>query len=101
MATPKLYTLSLHDALPILGGGPADSGVTYRRCHGPPAQDRRSTRLNFSHRSISYAAFRFKKKINNFHTSIYDRIDYLIFNDYSGVFTDNLMLVFSTGYLKQ
>src|SRR5262245_62416300 len=69
-ATTEIYTLSLHDALPI-----------YNRCHlealaafGPTARmvavvddtvstaDRKSTRLNSSHLGISYAVFCLKKK---------------------------------------
>src|SRR5258707_8176071 len=73
-ATTEIYTLSLHDALPIwrqLG----QSGdrfkhqlVGCRRLHGHrrllPAQDRKSTRLNSSHANISYAVFCLKKKKN-------------------------------------
>src|SRR6266852_7865077 len=62
-ATTEIYTLSLHDALPIL------SRVTTDRLGGPElshhedaAQDRKSTRLNSSHGSISYAVFCLKKK---------------------------------------
>src|SRR3712207_7139322 len=82
-ATTEIYTLSLHDALPIC----ADV------CHGHPAparqrgpegrlspedrrgrvaspglrghradEDRKSTRLNSSHANISYAVFCLKKK---------------------------------------
>src|SRR6266496_6186947 len=63
-ATTEIYTLSLHDALPILKnpspGQPAwpSSGVTLRRVF----QDRKSTRLNSSHVEISYAVFCLKKK---------------------------------------
>src|SRR2546430_3402907 len=82
-ATTEIYTLSLHDALPILvviahrlstvrradrivvleGGTISDIGAhddlmkklgTYR--------DRKSTRLNSSHSQISYAVFCLKKK---------------------------------------
>src|SRR3989337_4096407 len=60
-ATTEIYTLSLHDALPIWGGscttsprGPARSGPC-------PGRDRKSTRLNSSHGSISYAVFCLKK----------------------------------------
>src|SRR3712207_6850938 len=90
-ATTEIYTLSLHDALPIL---------VSVRCHlvsaprGPTCQhllplapqpssaprgtycltalqaavrnlDRKSTRLNSSHANISYAVFCLKKKKNN------------------------------------
>src|SRR5215467_15581513 len=66
-ATTEIYTLSLHDALPIW---------TPRNAVGPtctpPAEspsriwvaipDRKSTRLNSSHLVISYAVFCLKKK---------------------------------------
>src|SRR5260221_10016054 len=62
-ATTEIYTLSLHDALPISA---ARSGSTcrHRRCCGssPAAADRKSTRLNSSHTVISYAVFCLKKK---------------------------------------
>src|SRR5690554_7625153 len=77
----ELYTLSLHDALPIF----ADAGDGAPRAHagdegihaalrlvedlhrgGDPRQDarpdRKSTRLNSSHVRISYAVFCLKKK---------------------------------------
>src|SRR2546422_6307548 len=67
-ATTEIYTLSLHDALPISGlpgassvpvptGGPKPC----RSCWGS-ATDRKSTRLNSSHGYISYAVFCLKKK---------------------------------------
>src|SRR5258707_3005376 len=71
-ATTEIYTLSLHDALPICGGhvlrpqgGPADRSQVVDRLRGAPAraiQDRKSTRLNSSHANISYAVFCLKKK---------------------------------------
>src|SRR2546429_5776896 len=66
-ATTEIYTLSLHDALPISGRGrrraePARHGPA---AHGPRRADRKSTRLNSSHGYISYAVFCLKKKINN------------------------------------
>src|SRR5206468_5074555 len=69
-ATPEIYTLSLHDALPILGRGSVeDHGVSresasWRR--GERREDRKSTRLNSSHDQTSYAVFCLKQKI---HTS--------------------------------
>src|SRR5438552_6555009 len=63
-ATTEIYTLSLHDALPISGdpGHPAAGlGADHHR-GGPPAEDRKSTRLNSSHQIISYAVFCLKKK---------------------------------------
>src|SRR5438067_6103976 len=65
-ATTEIYTLSLHDALPICGASPhPGGGVTIERAPPPVAvggQDRKSTRLNSSHVSISYAVFCLKKK---------------------------------------
>src|SRR5437879_13808579 len=73
--TTQLPTLSLHDALPISGtatlsngtvvhGGPMYPGVGgLPRGHwNKDAKDRKSTRLNSSHRCISYAVFCLKKK---------------------------------------
>src|SRR6266516_7358615 len=67
-ATTEIYTLSLHDALPIsCGRGPvrAAAGSSPRTRTG--RRDRKSTRLNSSHRTISYAVFCLnkKKKIKN------------------------------------
>src|SRR5438270_10401786 len=64
-ATTEIYTLSLHDALPIcaLGGVPAAlGGRKFRSQVGRPPRDRKSTRLNSSHSQISYAVFCLKKK---------------------------------------
>src|SRR5436190_12632948 len=63
-ATIEIYTLSLHDALPIYVGRrqPGAGGILG---HGRPDQtrpDRKSTRLNSSHTVISYAVFCLKKK---------------------------------------
>src|SRR5207247_8943671 len=65
-ATTEIYTLSLHDALPIYAqSSPAHSrrahhrSGTHRCCR---RQDRKSTRLNSSHEWISYAVFCLKKK---------------------------------------
>src|SRR5437763_11970053 len=69
-ATTEIYTLSLHDALPISAGrrGSSSPGraTTKPEAGAPPLQpipaDRKSTRLNSSHRCISYAVFCLKKK---------------------------------------
>src|SRR5437879_9134576 len=75
-ATTDTYTLSLHDALPISVGARARLAGSdrdrRRRCprrstidkkpHQGDPQDRKSTRLNSSHRCISYAVFCLKKK---------------------------------------
>src|SRR5206468_12675250 len=69
----EIYTLSLHDALPIFVC-PAASVVFWwqktkvspasRRSRARPSSDRKSTRLNSSHDQISYAVFCLKKKTN-------------------------------------
>src|SRR3712207_8598374 len=81
-ATTEIYTLSLHDALPIFTVGPSLVGVDGdgQRCHLTNGVyhfliviaahlnlqyvelDRKSTRLNSSHANISYAVFCLKKK---------------------------------------
>src|SRR5256885_11790086 len=72
-ATTEIYTLSLHDALPIsLGICRPAGGSAVRRpdaagCAGAQhrlsaSTDRKSTRLNSSHLVISYAVFCLKKK---------------------------------------
>src|SRR5256885_3935815 len=66
-ATTEIYTLSLHDALPILDTDRgADRAVgRAQRCdnrQGRGSPDRKSTRLNSSHLVISYAVFCLKKK---------------------------------------
>src|SRR5207244_11672752 len=85
--TTELYTLSLHDALPIYAGGrlyffdELGNGVVVtpgrdyaveaknRLAEGcmasPVAVDRKSTRLNSSHQIISYAVFCLKKQTQN------------------------------------
>src|SRR2546426_2380107 len=80
-ATTEIYTLSLHDALPIsealiLALGEATPAVELAEQlvravqdmneHRPPrSADRKSTRLNSSHLVISYAVFCLKKKKKN------------------------------------
>src|SRR2546430_8903242 len=68
-ATTEIYTLSLHDALPILNAGNMSGPGLDTRSGSqetPPAWrgdvDRKSTRLNSSHSQISYAVFCLKKK---------------------------------------
>src|SRR5450432_1022288 len=61
-ATTEIYTLSLHDALPICL--PRWTTIS-NRWPGPDVAaqaDRKSTRLNSSHDQISYAVFCLKKK---------------------------------------
>src|SRR5437899_4314064 len=81
-ATTEIYTLSLHDALPICGDARDDAdtrGVHARALRRGPRlgriewRDRKSTRLNSSHLGISYAVFCLKKKKrsqNNAHGSV-------------------------------
>src|SRR5256885_13206062 len=67
-ATTEIYTLSLHDALPIYHAADqrADAEPDQRTGHGVAIAmvpiDRKSTRLNSSHLVISYAVFCLKKK---------------------------------------
>src|SRR3712207_7223725 len=77
-ATTEIYTLSLHDALPIYASWVARAcrlflaGPKYVPANrlrqtlglekGELEQDRKSTRLNSSHANISYAVFCLKKK---------------------------------------
>src|SRR5256885_9630529 len=73
-ATTEIYTLSLHDALPIfiqwLAGNLLDSALQVHEAFSgiaealPWREDRKSTRLNSSHLVISYAVFCLKKKKN-------------------------------------
>src|SRR2546428_8886243 len=76
-ATTEIYTLSLHDALPISSPSQTSSASWTRagahaagRGDDEPQgtracpQDRKSTRLNSSHDQISYAVFCLKKKKN-------------------------------------
>src|SRR3712207_7798313 len=91
-ATTEIYTLSLHDALPIFerflelllellllllddrvhGQRGAELGLVrdqrrHAREAGTDDGDRKSTRLNSSHANISYAVFCLKKKNNTLH----------------------------------
>src|SRR3712207_7211582 len=84
-ATTEIYTLSLHDALPIYSSAEVEATATVhpsasasgmirempgRGGSSPSATirlkcavlDRKSTRLNSSHANISYAVFCLKKK---------------------------------------
>src|SRR5687768_18359140 len=67
-ATTEIYTLSLHDALPIWAhqspsAAPGAAHAAHRRGRSAAAlRDRKSTRLNSSHGYISYAVFCLKKK---------------------------------------
>src|SRR5438477_6584948 len=71
-APTEIYTLSLHDALPISAPrvdrhGPGRVAIDERMLGIDLLDilaDRKSTRLNSSHMSISYAVFCLKKKID-------------------------------------
>src|SRR3712207_7384275 len=99
-ATTEIYTLSLHDALPIYACVPSStmtklrlwmwmSETSVRYCahiesfsHSQESPlDRKSTRLNSSHANISYAVFCLKKKkthnlTNTLLNFIYSTISY-------------------------
>src|SRR2546422_5976571 len=71
-ATTEIYTLSLHDALPIcspaLRARNGRFSFSAARCSSSSrrlSEDRKSTRLNSSHGYISYAVFCLKKKKKN------------------------------------
>src|SRR5258708_35670600 len=72
-ATTEIYTLSLHDALPICTrllqtkAAAAEVGEGHVG-HFTVHADRKSTRLNSSHQIISYAVFCLKKKKKNLTT---------------------------------
>src|SRR5437870_9973676 len=66
-APTEIYTLSLHDALPIYSIRACEEAArrgsrTGRRARNAVFRDRKSTRLNSSHVAISYAVFCLKKK---------------------------------------
>src|SRR5690349_24053297 len=73
-APSEIYTLSLHDALPIfgfrcaaeVGWVPGEEQIVVMlpldELPRPSPEDRKSTRLNSSHVEISYAVFCLKKK---------------------------------------
>src|SRR3712207_8885059 len=99
-ATTEIYTLSLHDALPIyfclieqdIGGhengilqqSVTDSllrfGLSLVLRHPIQPADRKSTRLNSSHANISYAVFCLKKKIKLQHKRFLLLVRWLILN---------------------
>src|SRR3712207_8187393 len=83
-ATTEIYTLSLHDALPISGRGRSGAELDHPADDRPgrPNRERRyggglggrggrrglkDTRLNFSHANTSYARFFFQKKTQFLH----------------------------------
>src|SRR5258708_15397843 len=84
-ATTEIYTLSLHDALPIYSPDPLprDGGGSTSRGRPPAATadaknapgDRKSTRLNSSHQIISYAVFCLKKKKNTHRCTDEDTVE--------------------------
>src|SRR6202022_4995396 len=62
-ATTEIYTLSLHDALPICPARYSRRATTRSTCSIRTGRsDRKSTRLNSSHTVFSYHAFCLKKK---------------------------------------
>src|SRR3712207_8055055 len=99
-ATTEIYTLSLHDALPILtrSSAPPRSWAST----SPPASSRprsttskphqnttrsfpdwKSTRLNSSHANISYAVFCLKKKKKKNYITVTILIIHIYMNNYN------------------
>src|SRR2546422_4899509 len=85
-ATTEIYTLSLHDALPIslkLRRAEEEGVIQYPRRAASfkrlklAARDRKSTRLNSSHGYISYAVFCLKKKKKSHGNQIFTRLPML------------------------
>src|SRR2546430_9628165 len=84
-ATTEIYTLSLHDALPI--SAPFAEGLGREAGLEDPVQvlgadarsqdleDRKSTRLNSSHSQISYAVFCLKKNTTTSPSYVYSLAD--------------------------
>src|SRR2546430_7331753 len=75
-ATTEIYTLSLHDALPISHKTTYTThpGYEWRQSIARwTGRDRKSTRLNSSHSQISYAVFCLKKKKNHYQQMTADR----------------------------
>src|SRR3712207_7431068 len=94
-ATTEIYTLSLHDALPISAASASLGEVemstsprtvragrpaivvrsTSKSTDPPPSKvvptDRKSTRLNSSHANISYAVFCLKKNTHSPYSQLY------------------------------
>src|SRR5437588_4825420 len=91
-ATTEIYTLSLHDALPIfrivsasimtitldrsvvqtfqdVADAMADREKVINEARAYASKDRKSTRLNSSHTVISYAVFCVKKKTDDAYTA--------------------------------
>src|SRR3712207_7014718 len=92
-ATTEIYTLSLHDALPISRVSSGSSIPASRTFSSTPSRtssttskfafvsatavsrDRKSTRLNSSHANISYAVFCLKKKKKSLeHTLLHNKL---------------------------
>src|SRR3989442_10120782 len=95
-ATTEIYTLSLHDALPICRERHVHAVLAcvfeqvldqLVRVFGAFTVDRKSTRLNSSHVRISYAVFCLKKKKKRMCKSTYD-----IMNNSSHSQTDTPLL---------
>src|SRR6267378_5041708 len=85
-ATTEIYTLSLHDALPISAAGVWPVSTSDRHLYAPRRhqplrgaercdRDRKSTRLNSSHVEISYAVFCLKKKKKNDNSNLLNNIN--------------------------
>src|SRR6202049_2928724 len=85
-ATTEIYTLALHDALPISARprpcDRRDFGANDIEPDRPRQTDRKSTRLNSSHTDISYAVFCLKKEnhTSELHSHCYLRCRLLLVN---------------------
>src|SRR5471032_3620843 len=82
-ATTEIYTLSLHDALPSCSSTRSATPPAARptgACSWPiwsSSADRKSTRLNYSHITSSYAVFCLKKKKKSYHNAACSKITQL------------------------
>src|SRR5437773_6063519 len=93
-APTEIYTLSLHDALPICIAWPLAIVLAFSAgaaWHVATAQDadRKSTRLNSSHITISYAVFCLKKKKHQSHKAIVLRL--MLLNNNSSALLHSLL----------
>src|SRR3712207_7326056 len=82
-ATTEIYTLSLHDALPIwerirFTGSPPPGRSSAGGRSRTSRSDRKSTRLNSSHANISYAVFCLKKNEKSNGSTINNENHFLI-----------------------
>src|SRR5438105_12558575 len=97
-APTEIYTLSLHDALPIYASArnsmiwpsrirnSRDTASSHSQNWGPMtlyAPDRKSTRLNSSHEWISYAVFCLKKKKKELKNKVKEKDRKILISEHS------------------